>query len=53
MGYGRYNQATLGPRGMRNNLLPNAFRIAAPTLFLRPARTIPSSTRPARGPRSR
>ena len=34
MGYGRYNQATLGPRGMRNNLLPDAFRIAAPTLFL-------------------
>jgi len=34
VGYGRYNQATLGPRGMRNNLLPDAFRIAAPALFL-------------------
>ena len=34
VGYGRYNQATLGPRGMRNNLLPDVFRIAAPTLFL-------------------
>ena len=34
VGYGRYNQATLGPRGMRNNLLPEVFRIAAPTLFL-------------------
>lgn len=34
VGYGRYNQATLGPRGMRNNLLPEVFRIATPTLFL-------------------
>ena len=34
VGYGRYNQATLGPRGMRNNLLPDVPRIAAPTLFL-------------------
>ena len=34
VGYGRYNQATLGPREMRNNLLPDAFRIAAPALFL-------------------
>lgn len=33
MGYRRYNQATLGPRGMRNNLLPVVERIAAPTLF--------------------
>ena len=34
VGYGRYNQATLGPRGMRNNLLPDVPRIAVPTLFL-------------------
>lgn len=34
VGYGRYNQATLGPRRMRNNLLPKVSRIAAPTLFL-------------------
>ena len=34
VGYGRYNQATLGPRGMRNNLLSEVFRIATPTLFL-------------------
>jgi pimeloyl-ACP methyl ester carboxylesterase len=33
-GYGRYNQATLGPRRMRNNLLADVFRIATPTLFL-------------------
>lgn len=34
IGYGRYNQATLGPRRMRNNLLPEVYRIAMPTLFL-------------------
>lgn len=34
VGYGRYNQATLGPRRMRNNLLADVFRIATPTLFL-------------------
>ncbi|HEY5786819.1 MAG TPA: alpha/beta hydrolase [Microlunatus sp.] len=34
VGYGRYNQATLGPRGMRNNLLTDVIKIAAPTLFL-------------------
>ena len=34
VGYGRYNQATLGPRGMRNNLIPEVARITAPTLFL-------------------
>ncbi|HEY5978159.1 MAG TPA: alpha/beta hydrolase [Microlunatus sp.] len=34
VGYGRYNQTTLGPRGMRNNLLPEVSRILAPTLFL-------------------
>ena len=34
VGYGRYNQATLGPRLMRNNLLPEVFRVATPTLFL-------------------
>lgn len=34
VGYGRYNQATLGPFKMRNNLLPDAFRITTPTLFL-------------------
>lgn len=34
VGYGRYNQATLGPRGMRNNLLPDVSRITVPTLFL-------------------
>lgn len=34
VGYGRYNQATVGPRRMRNNLLPEVFRIATPTLFL-------------------
>lgn len=33
LGYRRYNQATLGPTGMRNNLLPVVARIAAPTLF--------------------
>lgn len=32
-GYLRYNQATLGPRGMRNNILPVVGEIAAPTLF--------------------
>ena len=32
-GYMRYNQATLGPRGMRNNLLPVVSEISAPTLF--------------------
>lgn len=34
VGYGRYNQASLGPRAMRNNLLPQLFRVATPTLFL-------------------
>jgi pimeloyl-ACP methyl ester carboxylesterase len=34
IGYGRYNQATLGPRLMRNNLLPEVHRITAPTLVL-------------------
>lgn len=34
VGYGRYNQATLGPRRMRNNLLPEVYRITAPTLVL-------------------
>ena len=34
IGYGRYNQASLGPFRMRNNLLPDAFRISVPTLFL-------------------
>ena len=34
VGYGRYNQASLGPFKMRNNLLPNAYRITTPTLFL-------------------
>lgn len=34
IGYGRYNQASIGPRAMRNNLLPEVFRIATPTLFL-------------------
>ena len=33
LGYLRYNQATLGPTGMRNNLLPLVARITAPTLF--------------------
>jgi len=34
VGYGRYNQATLGPGRMRNNLLPEVSRITAPALFL-------------------
>jgi pimeloyl-ACP methyl ester carboxylesterase len=34
IGYGRYNQATLGPRRMRNNLLPAVPAITAPTLLL-------------------
>jgi len=33
LGYLRYNQATLGPRSMRNNLLPVVSRITVPTLF--------------------
>ena len=33
LGYARYNQASLGPRSMRNNLLPVVHRITAPTLF--------------------
>jgi pimeloyl-ACP methyl ester carboxylesterase len=33
MGYARYNQASLGPWSMRNNLLPVVHRITAPTLF--------------------
>ncbi|NLT29745.1 MAG: alpha/beta hydrolase [Propionibacterium sp.] len=32
-GYLRYNQATLGRREMRNNLLPQVHRISVPTLF--------------------
>ncbi len=32
-GYMRYNQATLGPHGMRNNLMPVVSRITAPALF--------------------
>src|SRR6478735_5868781 len=34
VGYGRYNQATLGPLRMRHNLLPVVSGIATPTLFL-------------------
>ena len=34
IGYGRYNQATLGPGRMRNNLVGELLRIAVPTLFL-------------------
>lgn len=34
LGYGRYNQATIGPTRMINNVLPVVFRITAPTLFL-------------------
>ncbi len=33
LGYARYNQTSLGPRAMRNNLLPVVHRITAPTLF--------------------
>lgn len=33
LGYRRYNQATLGPRRMVNNLLPDVHRIEAPALF--------------------
>jgi pimeloyl-ACP methyl ester carboxylesterase len=33
MGYGRYNQATLGRSGMRNDLTSRVQDIAAPTLF--------------------
>ena len=31
--YGRYNQATLGRKSMRNNLLPRVHEITAPTLL--------------------
>lgn len=34
MGYARYNQATLGPRSMRNDLQPVVGRITVPALFL-------------------
>ena len=34
MGYARYNQATLGPRSMRNDLQPAVGRITVPALFL-------------------
>ncbi|MFT4166614.1 MAG: alpha/beta hydrolase [Microlunatus sp.] len=34
VGYGRYSQATFGPFKMKNNLLPEAYRITTPTLFL-------------------
>ncbi len=33
MAYARYNQASLGPFSMRNNLLPVVSRITVPTLF--------------------
>ncbi len=33
LGYGRYNQATLGRRGMRNDLSAAVHRITVPTLF--------------------
>lgn len=33
LGYGRYNQATLGPRGMRNDLSERVDAITVPTLF--------------------
>ncbi|MGV0837223.1 alpha/beta fold hydrolase [Mycolicibacterium thermoresistibile] len=33
LGYLRYNQATLGPTAMRNNLLPVVHQITVPTLF--------------------
>jgi len=33
LGYARYNQASLGPFSMRNNLLPAVGRITAPALF--------------------
>lgn len=33
MAYGRYNQASLGPWSMRNNLLPVVSRIDVPALF--------------------
>lgn len=38
MGYGRYNQSTLGWRGMRNDLMPLVDRIEAPTLIVLGAR---------------
>jgi pimeloyl-ACP methyl ester carboxylesterase len=34
MGYARYNQATLGPRGMRNDLSSQVAAITAPTVIL-------------------
>lgn len=33
MAYGRYNQASIGPGSMRNNLLPVVSRVDVPTLF--------------------
>lgn len=33
LGYLRYNQATLGPAAMRNDLLPRVSQISVPTLF--------------------
>lgn len=33
LGYVRYNQATVGRRGMRNDLLPEVHRIGVPALF--------------------
>ncbi|MCI2264576.1 alpha/beta fold hydrolase [Sediminivirga luteola] len=33
MAYGRYNQASLGPWSMRNNLLPAVGRVGVPALF--------------------
>lgn len=33
LAYGRYNQASLGPWSMRNNLLPEVHRVSAPALF--------------------
>ncbi len=34
LGYGRYNQRSIGPRRMRNTLLPDLHRITSPTLIL-------------------
>lgn len=34
LGYARYNQATLGPRGMRNDLTSRVAGVGVPTMFL-------------------
>lgn len=34
MGYGRYNQATVGPRRMRNDVSPRTYRIRVPVLLV-------------------